>query len=299
VNTVTASAEAELLAGEPVSFVATTVPATGFDISVRYLGATPTSTQLLAFARAEVRWETLVTGDLEDGPVDLPAASCGANSPALLETLDDVILFATVQPIDGPLGILGQAGVCFIRDADLMPAIGLMRLDVEDLELLESEGLLEAVILHEMGHVLGIGSLWPDHLLLADEGGSDPHFTGAQAIAAFDAAGGTSYTDGLKVPVENTGGPGTQDRHWRETVMDNELMTGFINDGANPLSAITVSSLADQGYLVNPAGADAFSLSLGLRAPGPRRAFQLHDDVLRLPVRRLDAAGRVVGEMPR
>jgi len=104
VNTVTATVEAELLAGEPVSFVATTVPATGFDVSVRYLGTTPTSAQLLAFARAEVRWETLVIGDLEGGELDIPAGQCGPNSPALQETLDDLIIFATVQPIDGPLG---------------------------------------------------------------------------------------------------------------------------------------------------------------------------------------------------
>jgi hypothetical protein len=54
VNTVEATVEAEALDGEPVTFVATTTPAAGFDITVRYLGA-PSSDQVLAIAEAEVR----------------------------------------------------------------------------------------------------------------------------------------------------------------------------------------------------------------------------------------------------
>jgi hypothetical protein len=171
-----------------------------------------------------------------------------------------------------------------------------MVFDTDDLDDLESFDLLDEVVTHEMGHVMGIGTLWPEQGLLADavsEGGVDPHFTGTQAIAAFNAAGGTDYPD-EKVPVETEGGPGTEDSHWRESVFDNELMTGFINVGPNPLSAVTVASLADQGYTVNLAEADPYTLPLpGLRAGGRGRMFVLQGDALRLPVRRVDQTGRL------
>ena len=55
-----------------------------------------------------------------------------------------------------------------------------------------------------------------------------------------DRLGGSSYTGGASVPVENTqGGQGTQDSHWRETIFVAELMTGFLDAGVtNPLSLL-------------------------------------------------------------
>ena len=60
--------------------------------------------------------------------------------------------------------------------------------------------------------------------------------------------------------MANTGGPGTRDSHWREAVFGNELMTGFINQGVNPVSRLTIASLADLGYQVNLEAADAYML---------------------------------------
>jgi hypothetical protein len=37
-------------------------------------------------------------------------------------------------------------------------------------------------------------------------------------------------------------------------------MTGFVNHGPMPLSAITVGSLADLGYMVNPLAADPYTV---------------------------------------
>ena len=124
--------------------------------------------------------------------------------------------------------------------------------------------------------------------------GTDPHFTGAQAITAFNQVGGNAYT-GAKVPVENNGVEGTADGHWRESVFINELMTGFVDLGENPLSVVTVSSLADQGYAVNKVGVDPYSLTLSLRAMDGRHRLQLGSDLLRLPIRKVDRTGRVTG----
>ena len=62
------------------------------------------------------------------------------------------------------------------------------------------------------------------------------------------------------VPVENTGGPGTADGHWRETVFRNELMSGFIGDPGNPLSRMTAASLGDLGYQVDIDAAEPYTL---------------------------------------
>jgi hypothetical protein len=302
VNTLTADVEGAEVGGEPVQFLATTADVGGYDITIRYLG-NYSNAQLLAFARAELRWESLITGDLTDVNQDLPADECGDN-PATAGPFDDLTIFVTIEPIDGEDGILGQAGPCFVRVPGDLTVIGRMQFDVDDMEALEAEGTLEAVILHEMAHVLGFGTLWNSAGLLEDPavanqpGVADPHFTGSQALIAFDAAGGTTYT-GAKVPVMDVGGAGTINSHWRDQVFDPELMTGFLSSGVNPLSAISVRSLEDLGYEVSVTGADAFTLDPTFRIAGQRRGRPMINDVISDPIRRIDASGRVVGVIRR
>lgn len=294
-NVLRATAAGAGISGNPVTFTAT-VNSSAFEIAVRFLSSATTS-QRQAVAEAQAKWESLITGDLEDVPVTANAAQCGPESPAINETVDDLLIFMTIEPIDGPGEVLASAGPCFIRTTNSLTAVGAMRFDSEDLADIETEGLLTTVILHEMGHVLGFGSLWGRQGLLADpsaSGGTDPHFTGTQAIAAFNEVGGTWYA-GNKVPVENVGGVGRADGHWRESVMVTELMTGLIDPGQNPLSRVTVASLADQGYAVNLGGADMYSLSLGLQTSRVLPGLELGNDRLVLPIKKLDAAGRVVG----
>ena len=218
--------------------------------------------------------------------------------PELDGVVDDLLIYAVLEEIDGPGGILGMAGGCVFRD-NWQTIVGVMLFDTADLAGLEASGRLELVILHEMAHVIGLGIVWsPLGLVvnpsLPNSQGADTHFIGPRAIVAFDGIGGTGYTAGQKVPVENAlGGAGTRDSHWRESVFDNELMTGFLDAGANPLSVVTVESFADLGYVVDPAGADAFTLTLGLRRSllGPK--LELNDDLWRGPRFKMDATGRM------
>jgi hypothetical protein len=267
-----------------------------FNIELQFLTAV-TATQQQAFLAAQQRWQSLIVGDLSDVSLTAAAGTCGTNSPPVQRLVDDVLILVTLQPIDGPGNILGASSPCYVRNSNTLPVLGLMQFDTDDLDLLASSGLLQQVILHEMGHVLGYGTIWRDLGLLADPsllGGTDPHFTGAQATAAFDAVGGITYTATLKVPVEKTGGAGTADAHWRETVFHQELMTGFVQAGVNPLSRVSVASMGDLGYSVNLAGADPFTLAPGLRAFSHGRSFELKHDLLRIPRRAVDAAGRIM-----
>ena len=76
-------------------------------------------------------------------------------------------------------------------------------------------------------------------------------------------------------------------------------MTGFIGNGPNPLSRITLASLADQGYSVNLGTADPYSLMLSLRAFDNQPKLLLLNDILRGPIRKVDRLGRVTGEFRR
>ena len=277
----------------------------GFDIVVTYL--TPlTNSQRAAFEAARNRWESIIIGDLPNVNNNLPANECGSN-PATEGPFDDVTVFVTVGSIDGPGGTLGQAGPCFVRVPGDLTVIGRMEFDEADMEIIEDEGLLEEVVLHEMGHVLGFGTVWDpqafDFLRNPSPANPEPpladtHFAGPQAIAAFNAAGGANYS-GAKVPVMNEGGAGTVNSHWRDAVFGSELMTGFVNAGANPLSAITIAAMQDITYTVSVAGADPFTIDPAIRIAGPRRGRQMVNDVIRDPIRRIDTSGRVVGVIRR
>ena len=138
-----------------VGAVGFTVSGTGFDIELRFLLPAPVA-QTRAFTDAANRWTELITGDIEDFPLDAGGDGC---HPPVNQTVDDVILFVVLSRIDGPGGTLGQAGPCFLRDEGFLPLTGIMRFDITDLETLESLDLLEDVILHEMAHVLGFGTI--------------------------------------------------------------------------------------------------------------------------------------------
>lgn len=262
-----------------------------------------TSTQNAAFTSAATLLEGILPFDVQDIDFSsnvITAGSCIEGQPAVLDIVDDLRIYVDLIAIDGPGGTLGSAGPCIVRTSTDLPIIGSMKFDTEDLTSLESDGALTSVILHEMLHVLGIGTLWERVELLVNpslnNAGADTHFKGPLAIEAFDAAGGTSYTGGQKVPVENSGSEGSTDGHWRESVFDDELMTPFLNSNTQPLSAITIQSLADVGYRVDVSKADPYTRVFTVAAPRlvRPRLVDFRNDIYRGPLISVDAQGRVV-----
>jgi subtilase family serine protease len=214
-----------------------TGPSLPFNISVAYLGS---SAYQSYFTQAAQRWQQVITTDLPD------VAS------SLYGSIDDVLIHASVVSIDGAGGILGQAGPDQFRSgAGGLPYHGIMRFDSADLASMASNGTLLSVILHEMGHVLGLGTLWSSFGLR-----SGSSYIGGGAVNAYHQLGGQGST----VPLETTGGSGTALVHWSDSVFGNELMTGFISGTSNPLSILTIGSLQDLGYRVNYAAADGYSI---------------------------------------
>jgi hypothetical protein len=172
-----------------------------------------------------------------------------------------VEITAKAVPIDGPFGTLGQAEPTAIRGARGLPYTGEMEFDTADMAMMTSEGTLAGVILHEMGHVLGIGTLWQRFGLVTGIGSNDPQYIGARGLAAYQRLVGTGPMP-TGVPVENTGGEGTAGSHWRESVFDAELMTGTVElpPVVMPISELTIGSLEDLDYVVNYLFADPYRL---------------------------------------
>ena len=281
-------------------------PTPGFDLEVCWVGAVD-PVVASALDQAVARWEALVVGDLLDVAPNADHASCVAGAPWVSgATLDDLVLYVAVEPIDGTGGGLAGALPCFVREGSSLPTFARMRVDRDDVGPLSANGQLVDVLLHEIGHSLGFGTLWTPLGLLADpaKGATGPppdtHFTGAAAINAFDAAGGANRTIGAKVPVQNRGGGGVVDVHWRESVLGPELMTSDLNVGVpNPLSLVTVESLADMGYVVAPDQSDPYVVpfpNFPVVGPGdaPLGITTMGQDIWWGPIGVVDAAGTLV-----
>jgi Leishmanolysin len=171
--------------------------------------------------------------------------------------IDDLSITAELTNIDGVGGILGQAGPTALRTGSYLPAAGSMQFDIADATTYQAQGLFDDIVLHEMMHTVGFGTIWSYKGLLTGAGGDNPLFTGSKALAAYQTLFSASGATG--VPVEQDGGSGTRDSHWDEQTFNGELMTGYIgykdSTGTvqlhDTLSYMSVASLGDLGYTLD------------------------------------------------
>jgi len=299
----------------PVEFGAQAAapPATTFRLEVRYAtGTTPTESQRAVFDAAAERWTRLIVGGAPPYrvvPTDIdPSGSC----PSMLdEVVDGMVLHVRIQNIQNNPNILGATGLCVIRDEGFLTVQALMFLNSLALANLETSGQLLPVILHELAHAIGFGTLWDIEVaglgsihLIAGGGNCsspapNPTFSGAAARAAFygSVAAGSSFS-GLPVPIENSFGCGTAYSHWRKSTFGSELLTGILGSGPTQLSAITVQSFRDLGYVVNDALADLYAFQAFVQSAGAP-VPQLTEIPLPGDIRVIDRRGRTVARIPR
>ena len=298
----------------PVTFTATATPAV-YNIEIVHADSSVLSKgQLAAFEEAEEFWEEAIQGNIAWGTARKASLErCLSLGDIDLEVpgdriVDDLLIYADAREIDGLGGIFAGAGPCLIRQGIGLPMVGVMFFDIEDLDEMEEEQggeHLDGTILHEMAHVMGFGTIWEYLELLEDPvdpddptGDEDPHFVGEEALAAFDSIGGDEYEGGDPVPVQNLGGRGVVNGHWRESVFDTELMTPYLDGGvANPLSIVTIASFQDLGYeKVDLDLADDFELPQSSPNPVPHafHRVRLGADILWIPLAVVDRKGRVI-----
>ena len=169
-------------------------------------------------------------------------------------------------------GVLGQAGWTgtTVLNGNVYPYRGIVQMNtsnwVYQKEVVKKDGnsLAYYTILHEMFHVLGVGTLW-DSLVNGSR-----EYTGANALREYRNVVGNN--DLAFIPIEDDGGIGTADGHPEEGTgvvrmkngitypgIDRELMTGYsesIDDEPMILSRITVGFMEDLGYTVRYEGSD-------------------------------------------
>lgn len=244
--------------------------ASDYVLEVRWLGTAPTGATLASFETAFTIVRETVVGALT--PVSIPSdfsdlGECGADfaghPPVPQGTIQGVVIYIQVVNIDGAGGKLASAGPCLTRSASrhYLTALGVMQFDAVDVASLQATDRLRLVVLHELLHVLGFGTIWDKNDLLQGDSTADARFLGPRARTAcanLHAGGAPCATT---VPVHSTDGAGSAYAHWRESLFTNELMTPFLNAGAVPFSAMTVESLGDLGYTVSTAHTNAFTVS--------------------------------------
>ena len=195
-------------------------------------------------------------------------------------------------------GVLGGAGVYEYNTVsneygNTYPSKATIELSSSMIQSLSQEiredgkSSLYYVFLHEVGHTLGMGSLWGIDIsnkpIILDDNGvkyytSENVLREYKNVKAFEGIAGQL----IGIPLENEGGLGTAGVHVEEgnegsisfdsrnlTVagvtyyapgLDQELMTGWaeISDVSMPLSRITVAMLEDIGYIVDYNNAELF-----------------------------------------
>ena len=316
VNTLTATA-----AGLGSYTFTATGQTAAYPIQIMNIGPPLSAPVQAALDSAQAKWQRIIYRSVGTWPNLSEAAGqwCGGTpgSPAISQAVPGLLILVKFDSIDGPGKILGEAGPCYVRPGTDFTIGGLMFFDTADVATMVGNGTLNSVMLHEMGHVIGFGTLWGYNnnclALPSDTAHAyDTYFSCGNGQAAFDSIGGLTYTGaslsppgGNKVPVENCGasspsgcGAGTINSHWREPVFGNELMTGYVNLGANPLSLVTAAQFADMGYGVNYAAADPYTHPFTARAAAGAAPIPMGDDILHRPILEVDQQGRVVRIRP-
>ena len=248
---------------------ATTPGTASFDIDVVY-DSPPTDAMRAAVEWGVQYWERILTMSLPNMDLSSYSGNCTYNGVALTGVIDDMRLYVKVNPGGGSGTIAATGGACVVRSTSGLPAAGGITLYRDENDL--SENSLRGLILHEITHALGFSDRqFNSANLLRDSsvqglqravgrsGIPDAHFAGPLAVAAFNAAGGSSYS-GAKVPLLNDYYLiGSQDSHWRGSVFGDEVMVSG-SSFTSKLSAITIQAMADLGYHVDVSQAENYTL---------------------------------------
>ena len=109
--------------------------------------------------------------------------------------------------------------------SDSMVAEGGLLIDSADIDSVESRGLLDELLMHEMLHAIGWGTTWSYQGL---ESGNT--FVGENATDVYGSA----------VPLDGNG-------HLSESVGD-EMGTTYISGSTEPITDLTFAVLEDMGF---------------------------------------------------
>ena len=150
----------------------------------------------------------------------------------------------------------------------------------------DNKSSLYHVLLHEIGHILGIGTFWNMNgspvTSYNDNGTTKYYYTGENAIREYKSYIPNIAHTIVGLPIEDNGGSGTQNVHPEEGEegtassnnryingyfhpgLDNELMSGWMesNPDSTPLSRISLGFLEDMGFGVDYSQVDNYEINV-------------------------------------
>ncbi len=224
-----------------------------FNITLQYSNNVPNSFKA-DIQYAVNRWEDIIIADVSNYTGLVTPTYCGYTSIipgwSNVSSVDDILIYVDAGAL---VGAAGLGSTCLVRNDGLLPVNGVIEINSSALKPGNSE--TRQVIMHELGHALGLGPLWS--ALGFVEGDATPfgcdttYYTGANAKAEWNKFGGSG-----NIPLETGGGLGTCEVHWKSSNFGRELMA---STGGAAVSRITIGSLKDIGYTVNYAFADAYT----------------------------------------
>ncbi|MEO9191909.1 MAG: hypothetical protein ABI224_18160 [Acetobacteraceae bacterium] len=160
-----------------------------------------------------------------------------------------------------------------------MPALGVVTL--ESGFIAGPQDVFAEVFTHELGHILGFGTLWSARGLTTSASGGRVFFVGAHATAELVRVGGAAYSTGVLVSAD--GG------HWNAAVMSDDLMTPSTGSPDWSLSTVTLASLTDLGFTIDLSKGDGFAIG-----GQPAGAFLSPSGSLQIPIRNTTSGSRKI-----
>ena len=190
---------------------------------------------------------------------------------------NEITILYAFEKVDGLGSNLGSAYISksIQLDSYRIPTEAVITLDIEDMEKMHYISR-RRVLIHEVAHSLGIGSLLASQCIPDCNQGSY-NYTCSLALDMYKGFSNDVLT------FEDTGSSGTRCSHWdTESMTFNEvpeLMTGYLIGGVlQPLSNVSLASLEDLGYVVNYDKAESFNLKFNSKTPF---LFNLHEAIHR------------------
>lgn len=213
-----------------------------YNIDIVYADNSLSDDQKTLVESAVARWQAAIIGDLPN-----------------VGEIDDMQITVIGANVDGAGGILAFAGPRSFRapgpgGTPGLPVTGEVTMDLVDSNA--SRGFVD-VVSHEIGHVLGIGTVWDQFLV--NRGSPSVTYIGEKGVEEYSRLFNQNFSS---VPVEPF-----VEGHWDAVALDLELMNPFSEGGfdlpadSEPLmrlSRLTIGALEDMGYDVNYAASDTY-----------------------------------------
>lgn len=247
-----------------------------FGVNVKRIGGNLSRPLYTSIVKVQERLESIVIADLPGVYNYSTKLKCYNEEdlrPVKHILVDDLLVYINFNNVTG----VAAGGPCYMNP---IPRVGMVSFNwglfngwntgSPDLET------FEAILTHEVLHVMGIGTLWKKFLLPVNV--TSPEFyNGTNGVAAFR---GTLRGSGLPKVDTDFGGHGT---HWDECTYGDEAMTPVLDLPA-PVSVMTCGALSDLGYTVNTSACDTWKVPKvvpcinGFRSL--RSVYSLYNDTL-------------------